>query len=590
MIRKIGEGGMGNVYQVEHVMLRKRMAMKMLRPEYSQNPDIVGRFQNEAVAAGSIGQENIVSVTDFGSTPGGLVYLVMEELQGCALADTIAKERQLPLGRALHIAEQISRALAAAHAAGIVHRDLKPDNIFILDREKRDFVKVLDFGISKIADLGDGGRVTRTGMIIGTPEYMSPEQSAGRPVDHRTDVYALGIVLYEMLTGRLPFTADNPVAMLMKHQTEPPAAFAQARPDLAFPSAVERFVRSLLAKKVEERVQGMAACLSAIQALQADQPKGSEPRGAATARVVAKTLVSTPAPVLRPTDRLKLSAMDIRRAELSTEEGFLASRLGPGGSTVDEIAQLSGLTRPRALELLAGMLAKGVLELDAKSPAAASPPTAKAAPTPAGRAASPSAAVPPEKDDVRERRGLLDKNPMVNRFVRKQMLVQRGREELARGHPKEALSHLGAALALDPRDPEIKTLIHDIQARHDEGEAEQSFREGVEAESRRDFDGALSHFRRAMSLHPQNPRYLERVARKLLYRDGEIKEAKRLSERAVELAPGDAEARATLARAYLQAGLKAKAKRELEHVLQLQKDHRFAKSQIKRFRWWSLSS
>ncbi len=198
VVQVIGEGGMGRVYSVEHVLLRKRMAMKLLRAEFGRNPELVRRFQNEAVAASSIGQENIVSVTDFGYTQDGLVYLIMEELQGVSLAQAIHEEPAFPPPRALAIAAQICKAFGAAHTAGIVHRDLKPDNVFLVRRPGVEFVKILDFGISKVSELTgteDGERLTKTGMILGTPEYMTPEQSAGRPVDNRTDIYSWGWVI-----------------------------------------------------------------------------------------------------------------------------------------------------------------------------------------------------------------------------------------------------------------------------------------------------------------------------------------------------------------------------------------------------------
>ena len=587
---------MGNVYQVEHVMLRKHMAMKLLRPEYSSNPEIVRRFQNEAVAAGSIGQDHIVSVTDFGSTAEGLVYLVMEELQGCSLADAIARGGGLAPPRALDIAEQICRALGAAHDAGIIHRDLKPDNVFVLERDGRDFVKVLDFGISKVSELGQGEdqRFTRTGMILGTPEYMSPEQAAGRQVDRRTDVYSMGVLLFELLTGRLPFTADNPIAILMKHQTEEPPPFSAVRPGVRFPDHLEPFVRRLMAKKPEDRPKDMGECISSLRALQTqsaphtqsaprtERPMTAEPAPARSRAPISPTVASIQ---LQPGDRLQV-AQDLTKADLLPEEGLLAARVSPAGSTVAELVQISGLPPSKAAEILGLLVGRGVLARSVVvSPIRARPSSPIPRATPAATRPTPRGEERPPAD----RRGLVDKNPLVNRFVRKQLLVQRGREELARGHMKEAIDNLRAAAGLDPKDSELQALLRDVLGRSDEAEAEQSFRSGLEAEARRDFDGALEHFRKAMALHPENARYLERVARKLLYRESQIKEAKRLSERAVELAPRDAEARATLARAYLQAGLKAKAKRELDVVLELQKDHKFAKSQLKQFRWWNLA-
>ncbi len=594
---------MGTVYAVDHVLLRKRMAMKLLRAEFGRNPDLVHRFQNEAVAASSIGQENIVSVTDFGWTQDGIVYLVMEELLGSSLAQAIGDQPGFEPRRALEFAMQICRAFAAAHVAGIVHRDLKPDNVFLVHRPgQSEFVKVLDFGISKVVeDSAEGERLTKTGMILGTPEYMSPEQSAGRPVDLRTDIYSWGVVLFEMLTGRLPFQADNPVAMLMKHQTEPPATFADVRPDLAIAPEIERIVRKALAKRLQDRYQNMSECLADVQRTLALLPKSSPtlppiadppppvpPAGTrrdtlptptptpAMSRLPSPPPSTPPAPTPSPprpaaapsTDQLLLLRPDLRSQALTPEEGFVASRLIGLTPTFDELLLATGLPRAQAVEIVNGLLAKGVIGR-------------RAAPAP-----RPSPGSASEQSRDQERRERAKENPLVSRFVRKQVLVQRGREALARGHVKEALAQFRTAAAIDPKDAELARLIEDSQAKVDQGEAERLFQEGTAAESRKEFTTALDCFRRAMELRPGNGRYVERVARKLLYQENEFNEAKKLADRAVQLAPNDADARATLARAYLIAGLKGKARRELELVLELNKDHKFARSAMKRLRWW----
>jgi serine/threonine protein kinase len=257
ILGRIGEGGMGTVYLCEHVALGKRMAVKVLRPEFSGDEELLRRFQHEARAASQIGQENIIDVFDFGHTAEGAAYFVMEALDGESLARLLQREQAVPLARALPILMQICRALGAAHQRGIVHRDLKPENVFVTRREDgSEFVKVLDFGISKSARSSDGKRVTRAGSIIGTPEYMSPEQAAATSVDHRSDIYALGVLAYEMLTGRLPFQGDTPLATLLKHQSEAPISPRRWRPEL--PVEVETLVMKALVKKPEGRQQSMA--------------------------------------------------------------------------------------------------------------------------------------------------------------------------------------------------------------------------------------------------------------------------------------------------------------------------------------------
>ncbi|HEX8908025.1 MAG TPA: serine/threonine-protein kinase, partial [Anaeromyxobacteraceae bacterium] len=262
LLARIGEGGMGTVYRAEHVVLRKRMAVKVLRPELSADLDLVRRFQQEAIAASAIGQENIVDVTDFGRTAQGSLYFVMEELEGVGLSALLVGG-PLPVERAVLILAQVCRALAAAHGRGIVHRDLKPDNVIVVRREDgSDFVKVVDFGISKNGTSPEGGRLTRAGTIIGTPEYMAPEQGAAATVDQRADIYAFGVLAYELLTGTLPFHGDSAVATLLQHQTRSPEPPGQRRPGL--PAELEALVLKALEKRPQARQQSMAEVASEL--------------------------------------------------------------------------------------------------------------------------------------------------------------------------------------------------------------------------------------------------------------------------------------------------------------------------------------
>ena len=230
VIRHLSTGGMGAVYEVEHTLIGKRLAAKVLLPELARKADILERFRREARAASAIGHEHIVEVTDFGesgSSAGSAPFIVMELLKGTTLGDEIARIKRLEPARAVRIARQMLSALSAAHARGIVHRDLKPDNIFLVPREHDDdFVKVLDFGISKFLDDTGEHELTRAGAIIGTPTYMAPEQAAGAPdVDHRVDLYATGAILYRMLTGVRPYQAPNfqqLVFLIMQGRLTPP--------------------------------------------------------------------------------------------------------------------------------------------------------------------------------------------------------------------------------------------------------------------------------------------------------------------------------------------------------------------------------
>ena len=217
----IGEGGMGLVYEATHTRLNKPLAIKVLRRENTKDPEVLERFQREAESASAIGNQHIVDVSDFGTLDDGSTYFVMERLHGADLIDAIDMAGRMPEQRAVHIAVQICRALGAAHDAGIVHRDLKPENVFLIERDgMEDFVKVLDFGIAKVAH--GPNRLTRAGEVLGTPHYMSPEQCEGEGIDHRTDIYALGVLLYEMLTGHVPHDADTMMGILTKHLYEDP--------------------------------------------------------------------------------------------------------------------------------------------------------------------------------------------------------------------------------------------------------------------------------------------------------------------------------------------------------------------------------
>ena len=205
---KLGEGGMGSVYLAEHPAIGKKVALKVLHAEFAANQEVVARFFNEAKAVNDIQHPNIVDIVDYGVLAAGpsgeqMVYFIMEFLPGISLSDLIRREAPLAPERALAISLQVADALSASHVKGIIHRDLKPDNIMLIQRgRERDFVKLLDFGIAKLTGDQPGSRRTRTGIVMGTPAYMSPEQCEGRGnIDHRTDIYALGIVLYEMMSA-----------------------------------------------------------------------------------------------------------------------------------------------------------------------------------------------------------------------------------------------------------------------------------------------------------------------------------------------------------------------------------------------------
>jgi eukaryotic-like serine/threonine-protein kinase len=225
LLEVLGEGGMGVVYMAEHTRLGRRVALKTLRADFAENPQAVRRFFGEARAVNKIRHQNIVEITDFVEEAGGDNYYIMELLRGKPLSQVIDNEGVQPLPRSIGIMAQVARALQAVHDAGIIHRDLKPDNVFLIERSGQpDFVKLLDFGVAKLIDAVDtiGVHSTAAGAILGTPEYMSPEQASGKPVDHRTDVYSFGILLYELVTGVLPLRGANFGELVVKHLTVTP--------------------------------------------------------------------------------------------------------------------------------------------------------------------------------------------------------------------------------------------------------------------------------------------------------------------------------------------------------------------------------
>jgi serine/threonine-protein kinase len=256
IVRVLGVGGMGGVYEAEHLLIGKKVALKCLHREYARDRDIVERFKREARAATLIGNDHIIDVTDMGDLPDGAPFLVMEYLAGKPLA-AVCEQGPMPIKRAVHVARQICSALGAAHEKGIVHRDLKPENCFLIERNgDPDFVKVLDFGISKMHSSGVDKGLTRTGMAMGTPSYMSPEQAQGsKNVDHRTDIWALGVILYEMLAARRPFDADSYPMLLMNIVATDPDPVAWYRKDL--PPALADAVMKCLVKDQTQRVSTM---------------------------------------------------------------------------------------------------------------------------------------------------------------------------------------------------------------------------------------------------------------------------------------------------------------------------------------------
>jgi serine/threonine-protein kinase len=369
---QLGEGGMGIVYLAEHPAIGRKAAIKVLHPRLAADPEVVSRFFQEARASNAIRHPNIVEAYDYGTRPDGAPYIIMEYLEGESLSARLERMGRLPLRTALDFAQQAAGALAAAHDKAIVHRDLKPDNLFITADPRvpgGEQLKILDFGIAKLAASVENqiSHKTRTGALMGTPLYMSPEQCLGvRVVDHRTDIYSLGCILHEMLCGTPPFVSEGFGALVNMHINEPPPRASKLAPDV--PAAVERLILRMLAKKAEDRFPSMLAVQQAIlpEFARAPAPRPSQlgpaPAGTAQRAVLNATTLSAAA-----------------SAPLGTEPG--------------------PATRRRGLRLgfaAAGLVAAGgAAVLALRAPARSAAPIAVPAPPPPAPTPAPSPPAPP---------------------------------------------------------------------------------------------------------------------------------------------------------------------------------------------------
>lgn len=258
VLARIGEGGMGSVYKVEHVRMGKVMALKLMRGEFTSDTVAVERFVSEAKIVSRLTHVHTISVFDFGELEDGSLFLAMEYVPGEDLAGLLERERRLPWRRAAAVVSQVLRSLAEAHDAGVVHRDVKPGNVMLLrSREGEDFAKVLDFGIAKLAEkrAGEGKPRTGSGEFVGTPNYMAPEQCQGKETGPAADLYATGAMLFELVTGQIPFDGPTPVSILMKHVQQPPPRPSESAPEAGIPDALDEVILRALAKEPQDRWQ-----------------------------------------------------------------------------------------------------------------------------------------------------------------------------------------------------------------------------------------------------------------------------------------------------------------------------------------------
>nr|WP_255449817.1 MULTISPECIES: serine/threonine-protein kinase [Myxococcaceae] len=478
----IGEGGMGKVYRARQFALDKPVVLKVLRQSLMSDERTVARFQREARAASRLNHPNSINVLDFGQAEDGAFFIAMEFVSGKDLHQVLSTEWPLPEARIVRIVAQVLSALGDAHIAGVIHRDLKPENIMVEQRRNApDFVKVLDFGIAKIQEAGDsdGPALTRAGFVCGTPEYMSPEQARGATLDARSDLYAVGVILYQLVTGLLPFDSDSAVGFATKHLTEVPPPPSQRRPGVRVSTGLEQLILRALAKDPELRPQSAEAFREELRALQQEAVGTPAPR---------PLLLTTPAP---PTAPQAASFASTRPVALRAPEPAPRPATAAGGRSLLGFKVLTGALVVAALAV-AGYALQGWVRPPAPAAVAPAAEVAAAGPAAAGEPLY-ALEVPLDARDP----------------ARAQQLAQAGDTAHEHGQLDVAAQRYREAFRLDP-DPELALKLGELAWQRDataeaRGWWQRHLRDASDSHARRYIEQAMSDVSAEPQASPTGP-------------------------------------------------------------------------------------